>query len=209
MRGCRETGPRPSIPGTLEPPAAARTAGRGPADPAAGRRFAELVRRPRRAPEESGTPGTPAGAPADPSWTARLWSATARESLPASPPVPSTPGVHGLPLADVRAAAGPEGAALQFTIEDGFLAGSHMAFLLRGDALELAVEASDGEVLARLRAREDELRAALAARGLELERFETGRDGRDDAAPGREEPPGMTAGRRDRVRRRAKGERGT
>jgi hypothetical protein len=109
-------------------------------------------------------------------------------------------------LTDVRAAAGADGAALRFTIDDGFLAGAHMAFLLRGDALELVIEAPDGRTLDRLRAREDELREALAARGLELERFEAEGDGRNDAEAGAEEPTGTSAERRTRPRRGAKGE---
>lgn len=135
----------------------------------------------------------------------RLWHVACRPTCPL-PPAPDSPAV---PLADVSAAAGPDGAALRFTIDDGFLAGSRMAFLLRGDALELAVEAPGEEVLGRLRAREDELRAALAARGLELERFEAGHGGREQAGAGTDDGPGTAAARRARDRRRAGGERGT
>ena len=204
MRGCREIGAPTPRNGVLDPSAAAPGTRRPPADRTAGRRFAELLRRPPREPEEPAPPGTPPGLPSDPARFARLWSATAREALPAPG---SGPPAAATSLTDVRAAAGPEGAALQFTVDDGFLAGAHMAFLLRGDALELVVEASGGEVLARVRAREDELRATLAARGLELERFEAGGGGRDDAAGDAEEPPRTAAGRRARGRGSSQGER--
>jgi hypothetical protein len=207
MHGCRETGLPSARDGTFERPAAAGAAGRACADEPAGGRFAELLRRLRQAPEEPASPGVPSAAPAEPSQVARLWSATSRESPAAPGPGPPVAGASQTPLADVQAAVGPESAALQFTVDDGFLAGAHMAFLLRGDVLELVVEAPMGEALARVREREDELREALAARGLELERFETESGGRDDAEPDAEDAREAAAGRRARERGGSKGER--
>lgn len=197
MPTCRQIGSPPPTNGALEAPAGAPGTRPAPADGTAGRRFAQLLRRPPREPEEPAPAGTPSGVASDPARSARLWSATAREAPAAPGPGPSAAATS---LTDVRAAAGPEGAALQFTIDDGFLAGAHMAFLLRGDVLELTVEASGGEALARVRAREDELRATLTARGLELERFETGSGGRDDAEADAEEARTAAAGRRARGR---------
>jgi hypothetical protein len=60
------------------------------------------------------------------------------------------------------------------------LAGARMAFLLRGDLLDVAIEAPSGVMLERLRERENDVREALDARGLELGRFDAdGRNGRD------------------------------
>lgn len=206
MLGCREPATTPTREGALAGPAASEAVRRPGAEPPPGRRFAELLRRPRPDPDDAG-PG-PSGGPslADPTRAARLWSARTPESRPSAAPPAPTVEASATALTDVRAAAGADGAALRFTIDDGFLAGAHMAFLLRGDALELVIEAPDGRTLDRLRAREDELREALAARGLELERFEAEGDGRNDAEAGAEEPTGTSAERRTRPRRGAKGE---
>lgn len=208
MLDCRRTGTRAAPAEPPERPAGAATLPRRPCDEPPTRRFRDLLESRHRDTDEAHATAAAAGR-TDPAWLARLQSATTRESPATSPPAPAAPDSPAVPLADVSAAAGPDGAALRFTIDDGFLAGSRMAFLLRGDALELAVEAPGEEVLGRLRAREDELRAALAARGLELERFEAGHGGREQAGAGTDDGPGTAAARRARDRRRAGGERGT
>lgn len=208
MDGCRPTDPR-AAPAERGGDSVGATPSRRPrGDESFGRRFCELLSGRRRDAEEA---TRPAGAPApdpDPTWTVRLCAASARES-PATPASgrPATAAPPVVSLTDVCAAAGADGAALRFTIDDGFLAGSRMAFLLRGDALEIAVEAPAGEVLDRLRAREDEMRAALASRGLELERFETGRGGREETGTEGEDDRASVVVRRARERRRTQGER--
>ena len=52
-----------------------------------------------------------------------------------------------------------------------------MAFFLRGDVLDLSLDASRAEVLDRLRSLEDGVRDVLAARGLELGRFDAEGEG--------------------------------
>jgi|GEM_PF-5560976 len=212
MLGCPRTGSAAAA--STEPaerPAGAAMARRPRPDEPAARRFRELLERERG---DAGEPAAPVAAASlgDPTRLARLHAAAMRESPAApSPAFASSTGAGppAIPLADVSAAAGPDGAALRFTIDDGFLAGSRMAFLLRGDALELVVEAAGEEALGRLRAREDELRTALAARGLELERFEAERGGREQAGGETDDAPEPAAGRRNRGRRRAEGERGS
>lgn len=206
MLGCRrtETAGVPADP--AEGSAGAATARRSRAGEPPARRFRDLLERERVDADEVSAPAL-AASRSDPAWLGRLRAATASESVAAAPPA-AVSAAPGIPLAEVTAAMGPDGAALRFTIDDGFLAGSRMAFLLRGDALELVVEAPGEEALGRLRAREDDLRAALAARGLELERFEAERGGREPAGGETDEAPGRAAGRR-RGERRGKGERGT
>jgi hypothetical protein len=68
-----------------------------------------------------------------------------------------------------------------------------MAFFLRGDVLDLSLDASRAEVLDRLRSLEDGVRDVLSARGLELGRFdadgERGRS-RDEDERGDAREPG-------------------
>jgi hypothetical protein len=166
-----------------------REASSTPGEPR-GRRFAEvLAERPPPAPRRTGRgaesdtpaplppPGTTRGT-FDP---ARAGPATAGHDAAAPRALPE------VALHDVQAAASADGASLQFVVEDGSLAGLRMAFFLRGDVLDLSLDASRAEVLDRLRSLEDGVRDVLAARGLELGRFdadgERGRS-RDGDEPG-------------------------
>jgi hypothetical protein len=170
----RETGGRSCD--AVEPPAPPR------------RRFAEILER--RPP-----PAGPSSEAEQDGERARLAAAAAtlagREFGPdrAAPdrpgPSPSAAAAPDIGLNDVRAATGPEGDWLRFTVDEGDFAGLRMAFLLRGDVLDVTLDASAAGALDRLQAREREVREALAARGLTLGRYDADRE-RDDRSDGDE-----------------------
>jgi hypothetical protein len=170
------------------------------------RRFAELLA-PRRTPRDDSAapPGhEPFPGPRAPELRLRAGAESAERPLPAAAPPGEVRPTLDVGLREIRAAEGADGSLLRFVVEDGSLAGARMAFFLRGDLLDVAIEAPAGAMLERLRDRESDVREALAARGLELGRFDAdGRNGRDegrDGEPGDQTPsPG---GRRPRAGRR-------
>ncbi len=198
MTRCTSTASSNTTPATAD--AAERRsphqAGPGPGE-SRGRRFSEiLAERPppglRRT--TRGADGEPPG-PAHPSPDAIRGTPDPPGSNPANPaPAPAAPtGVPDVALHDVQAAAGADGASLQFVVEEGSLAGLRMAFFLRGDVLDLSLDASRAEVLDRLRSLEGGVRDVLAAQGLELGRFDAdGEGGRrpDDDGRGEAREPG-------------------
>ena len=195
MTNCRPAGAgnatSPPLESHGEPASRKETADRssGPPQPPAPprRRFAEIIERAR-----TGIRASDAERDGE---RARLAAAAARlaerefglDRAPAErsrpPPPPSVAPEIGLD--DVRAATGPDGDWLRFTVDEGDFAGLRMAFLLRGDVLDVTIDASAGGARDRLRAREHEVREALAARGLTLGRYDADRE-RDDRRGGGE-----------------------
>ena len=162
-----------------------------------GRRFAEiLAERPppvRRRTGRGSDSDTPAPASPLPGTNRGTLDPADARTMIAGHDAPGPPALPEVALHDVQAAASAEGASLRFVVEDGFLAGLRMAFFLRGDVLDLSLDASRAEVLDRLRSLEGGVRDVLSARGLELGRFdadgERGRS-RDEDERGDAREPG-------------------
>ncbi|MBI5499481.1 MAG: hypothetical protein HY907_04525 [Deltaproteobacteria bacterium] len=101
-------------------------------------------------------------------------------SPPATGPAAPTPALPDIGLDGVQVATGRHDAWLRFTIDEGDFAGLRMAFSLRGDVLDVTLDAPAVGPLERIRAREHDVREALAARGITLERFDADEgNGRD------------------------------
>ncbi|MBI5489575.1 MAG: hypothetical protein HY905_19740 [Deltaproteobacteria bacterium] len=106
----------------------------------------------------------------------------------APPPGPAAapPPLPDVGLDGVQAATGRHDAWLRFTVDGGDFAGLRMAFFLRGDVLDVTLDAPATGPLDRIRAREHDVREALASRGITLERFDADEGGRRDPQAGDE-----------------------
>jgi hypothetical protein len=154
------------------------------------RRFADLLGVRHHARERASPPPPAADAELLAARAAHAPHPAPAQAEPSSAPAAGSPPVAELPdvaLADLQAASGADGSLLRFAVEDGSLAGVRMAFFLRGDVLDVALEAPGGQPLDRVRALEDYVRVALAARGFELGRFDA--DGENGRREDRGEQP--------------------
>jgi len=200
MHGCPlATTPPESGPATGPSDVPVRPAGTPVAEAPPRVRFADVLARERPGPRPSrrGAPGREEPSDAFPATSSLTRGGT--EIAPCSRPhvAPTEPcAVPQVGLGDVQAAWGADGASLRFVVEDGFLAGLHMAFLLHGDVLDLSFQSSGGTAWPRIRELEQQLRDVLAAHGLELGRFDAdGREARDGGGEEPDDPPRSPSGR--------------
>jgi hypothetical protein len=200
MTACPPAGNPAAAPGA-DVPVDARTARTGTADarpPGAPdyspsrRKFSEVLQRARPAGAGAPEPGPDAESLRLAATAARVaereWSAAKPSTsfgagpgggqTPAAAPASPAGALCGVELGEVQAATGRDGAWLRFTIEQGDFAGLRMAFFLRGDVLDVALDASRAGTLDRVRAREQEVREALESRGVALGRFGAEEDDR-------------------------------